>query len=335
MKRFTLLTLAAALLLAFASVAFAAAPAAQPMRKVDSFDFLVDYSGSMMMKHTGLGENKMEVAKTVLQRVNDRIPLLGYQGGLHTFAEDGELTPIQPYTKESLGAGIDALRSDLEVFHRLTPMGDGISYWTGALYNGMPSPKAVIIVSDGNKNRGMDPLQAAQEAYAANPGLCFHVISLADNKEGQEYLDAITSLKPECSVSVMAGDLLASDDAVMKFVNDVFVGRGGIDLRSIQFAFDSDVINSESADILDELAGMLVQGGSNITIAGHTCSIGTEEYNQRLSERRAASVKRYLVKKGIPESSMTAVGYGESNPAFDNSTEEGRRLNRRAEIDFN
>jgi OOP family OmpA-OmpF porin len=71
-----------------------------------------------------------------------------------------------------------------------------------------------------------------------------------------------------------------------------------------------------------------------IEVGGHTCSLGTDAYNMGLSERRAAAVKAYLVDKGIPASQITTKGYGESMPKFDNSTDEGRRLNRRAEIDF-
>jgi outer membrane protein OmpA-like peptidoglycan-associated protein len=70
-----------------------------------------------------------------------------------------------------------------------------------------------------------------------------------------------------------------------------------------------------------------------MSIEGHTDSIGTEAYNQGLSERRAAAVKNYLVKQGVPDGSrMTTVGYGESRPIADNKTPEGRFQNRRVEI---
>ena len=83
------------------------------------------------------------------------------------------------------------------------------------------------------------------------------------------------------------------------------------------------------------MAGLLKQRGGNIEVAGHTCSLGSDAYNQRLSERRAASVKAYLVKHGgIPASTISTRGYGESMPKYDNSTDEGRRMNRRAEIDW-
>jgi OOP family OmpA-OmpF porin len=69
-----------------------------------------------------------------------------------------------------------------------------------------------------------------------------------------------------------------------------------------------------------------------VNLSGHTDSIGTEAYNQKLSERRAASVKNYLTKKGIDAGRISAQGFGETKPIADNKTKEGRAKNRRVEI---
>ncbi|MDR0339602.1 MAG: OmpA family protein [Desulfovibrio sp.] len=334
MKRFTMMTLVSLMLMAFAATAMAAQPVNCQSPKVNSFDFLLDQSGSMMMFHKQMAENKFKLAKTALHLVNERIPELGYTGSIHTFAADREVVPQQTYSRPVFEKGFNSLKSTYEVFNRLTPMGDGIAHWTNALYAGLPSPAAVIIVSDGENNRGMDPLAAAQAALAANPGLVFHIISLADTHEGQLVLDSIAALRPGESVSVRAENLLDHGEAVDKFVTDVFCASGNIMLRSVQFALGSAVITRESASVLDELANILSGGSSNVTISGHTCSLGGDALNQRLSERRAASVKAYLVKKGIPADSMSTRGYGKTMPKYDNGTAEGRRLNRRAEIDF-
>lgn len=333
MKRFLMMAVAALVLVAFTGPSLASQPINCQAPKVNSFDFLLDYSGSMMMFHKQMAENKFKLAKTALTLINDRIPELGYTGSIHTFAADKEVVPQQTYNRAVFQKGFNSLKSTYEVFNRLTPMGDGINHWSSAVYAGLPTPTAVIIVSDGENNRGTDPLAAAQAAMAANPGLTFHIISLADTPAGQMLLDSIANLRPGQSVSVRAENLLDHEEVVDKFVIDVFCTTGRMVLRSVQFALNSAEINRESAAVLDELAGIL-SGRGNITIAGHTCSLGSDAYNQRLSERRAASVKAYLSKKGVPASSMMTVGYGESRPKYDNSTEEGRRLNRRAEIDF-
>jgi OOP family OmpA-OmpF porin len=67
-------------------------------------------------------------------------------------------------------------------------------------------------------------------------------------------------------------------------------------------------------------------------VQGFTDSIGTEEYNLGLSQRRADAVRNYLVEKGVDPKIITAKGYGESNPVASNDTKEGRALNRRVEF---
>jgi len=73
--------------------------------------------------------------------------------------------------------------------------------------------------------------------------------------------------------------------------------------------------------------------GAKIEVDGHTDSTGTDAYNQKLSERRAAAVKEYLIKEaGVDSSKITAVGYGVAKPVADNKTAAGRARNRRVEI---
>lgn len=100
------------------------------------------------------------------------------------------------------------------------------------------------------------------------------------------------------------------------------------------FDFDkSDIRESDVAKLKKAVEFVKKYPGFKIQLEGHTCSIGTEEYNQGLSERRAAAVKKYLVQEGgIDGKRITTIGYGESNPAATNDTREGREKNRRVEI---
>ena len=99
------------------------------------------------------------------------------------------------------------------------------------------------------------------------------------------------------------------------------------------FDFNKSNIKPAFQPSLDKLATVMSKyNRSEITIIGHTDSIGSNPYNQRLSEDRARSVKDYLVRRGVAASRMTIVGRGESEPRDTNSTEAGRQLNRRVEI---
>ncbi len=99
----------------------------------------------------------------------------------------------------------------------------------------------------------------------------------------------------------------------------------------VNFAFDSSVVTEQYFADLAELAAFLKRFDQvDVTIEGHTDSVGSEEYNQQLSERRARAVADMLVNShGIAASRLNAVGYGESRPVASNDTAEGRAQNRR------
>jgi len=111
------------------------------------------------------------------------------------------------------------------------------------------------------------------------------------------------------------------------------VKKERIVLRGINFDFDKSNIKPEFQPVLDEAAAILAKNVNiSVVIEGHTDSVGTEAYNQKLSERRADSVKKYLVGKGIASSRLETVGYGELHPIASNDTAEGRAMNRRVEF---
>ncbi len=104
----------------------------------------------------------------------------------------------------------------------------------------------------------------------------------------------------------------------------------------VLFSVNSASLKPGSYDELNRVARVLNQyPQTTITIAGHTDSTGSEVYNQKLSERRAEAVKNGLAGMGVNPARMTAIGYGESRPIADNSTEAGRQMNRRVEILIN
>lgn len=104
-------------------------------------------------------------------------------------------------------------------------------------------------------------------------------------------------------------------------------------LNQIYFEFNSSELLTMSYIQLDSLYNILEQKPTvRIEIRGHTDNIGSEGYNKKLSVERAASVYNYLIEKGIPKTRMKYRGFGPNIPVADNSTEQGRELNRRVEI---
>lgn len=124
------------------------------------------------------------------------------------------------------------------------------------------------------------------------------------------------------------------------------VQAGAIDIQRVgensllitmtgQTAFDTDSTQIKPGFVttMDKIANILVRyGKTQLTIVGHTDNVGTDQYNQSLSGRRAQTVDGYLQSKGVVPQRIASVGRGESAPRASNDTEEGRRLNRRVEI---
>ncbi|MBC7174108.1 MAG: OmpA family protein, partial [Polyangiaceae bacterium] len=106
-----------------------------------------------------------------------------------------------------------------------------------------------------------------------------------------------------------------------------------VTFEPVRFRRNSDEILPESHAMLREIGGVLAANPSmEIRVEGHTDSAGDDEYNMELSQRRAESVKRFLVDAGAKRRNIEARGYGESRPIADESTAEGRRQNRRVEF---
>ncbi len=113
------------------------------------------------------------------------------------------------------------------------------------------------------------------------------------------------------------------------------VAGGERQFSDVLFEFDRSDITAAGQNILDNAAEVVNSGAYKslrVNIAGHTDWIGSEGYNQALSERRANAVRSYLVKKGVDASRIHTFAYGEAVPKADNASDEGRALNRRAEI---
>ncbi|ADQ80768.1 OmpA/MotB domain protein [Paludibacter propionicigenes WB4] len=104
--------------------------------------------------------------------------------------------------------------------------------------------------------------------------------------------------------------------------------------QNIEFEFGSDKLTTNSYATLDQIALTLKDKSAKVrlSVAGYTDYIGTEEYNQILSVKRANSVRIYLLNKGVPASSVTITGYGEKDPVANNNTDKGRQANRRVEF---
>jgi OOP family OmpA-OmpF porin len=104
-------------------------------------------------------------------------------------------------------------------------------------------------------------------------------------------------------------------------------------LRGVNFDFDKANIRPDAAPILKEAATILKDNATlKVSVEGHTDAKGSDDYNLKLSMRRAAAVKAFLVKEGVAEGRLSTRGLGESQPVASNETDDGRAQNRRVEL---
>lgn len=101
----------------------------------------------------------------------------------------------------------------------------------------------------------------------------------------------------------------------------------------VHFALDSATLTRESQDHLERLAtGLRERPQARVRVAGHTCDLGTTEYNLALGQRRAAVVRDHLARLGVERERISVVSYGEESPADEGTSDEARAHNRRAEL---
>jgi outer membrane protein OmpA-like peptidoglycan-associated protein len=141
------------------------------------------------------------------------------------------------------------------------------------------------------------------------------------------------------AAGAIVGAMMDKQERELRQINGVSVTRTAdnelnVTVRNeVLFDFNSAALRSASRESLREMANVFDKyPNTTIEVAGHTDSVGTAAYNQRLSERRADSVTNYLEQLGVRGSRLDAIGYGESQPRATNSTANGRQLNRRVEI---
>jgi len=114
---------------------------------------------------------------------------------------------------------------------------------------------------------------------------------------------------------------------------EIYYDDDRFELKGVTFETGKTTILPSSTKILEAtVKGLQKYDSVKVEISGHTDNVGGEEFNMKLSQERAESVRSYLIKKGIAEDRITAVGYGYLRPKADNKTEKGRAQNRRIEI---
>jgi outer membrane protein OmpA-like peptidoglycan-associated protein len=189
------------------------------------------------------------------------------------------------------------------------------------------------------KTTSDDPNARAKRGAGAGAAAGAVVGAVVGNQSGNPRTGAAAGAAAGAAIGAAIGHRMDKQQRELQQIPGVEVTRPAeneIAVRmtnDILFDFNRADLRPESKSTLRSLANNFRQYPDEvITVEGHTDNIGSPDYNQGLSERRAHSVRSYLIDEGVPSSHIEARGYGESRPKATNSTPEGRQLNRRVEI---
>jgi outer membrane protein OmpA-like peptidoglycan-associated protein len=166
-------------------------------------------------------------------------------------------------------------------------------------------------------------LAAQQQAQAAQ-----HQADLAQ-QQAKAAQDA--AAKSEAEKQALRAALLDQFNRVLPTTD---TPRGlQVNMADVLFAFGKYELQPSAREALAKFSGIvLAHPGLHLSVEGYTDSVGSDAFNQTLSEQRANAVRDYLVQQGLDPTSITATGFGKSNPVASNDTATGRQQNRRVEI---
>ena len=184
-----------------------------------------------------------------------------------------------------------------------------------------------------------DPNGKAKRGAGVGAAAGAIVGAIIGNQSGGNRTGAVIGAAAGAAIGAAVGHKMDKQQEELKQIPGVEVTRPAENEIAVQltndilFDFNSYALRSESRETLRELANNFRQyPDEEVSVEGHTDNVGGDEYNQRLSEQRAGSVRDYLVDQGVPTDRVSAVGFGKNQPKASNDTPEGRQINRRVEI---
>ncbi|SDG68236.1 OmpA family protein [Mucilaginibacter sp. P25] len=222
---------------------------------------------------------------------------------------------------------------NLDGFNRAYPTKDHYSYGYAGLEFTLGSKSKPVLEWVNPVAMMYDELYdaALRQEVEALKGRVANVETAVNDLKKDSDGDGVADQFDKCP-GTAAGSVVDGSGCVIVFPKDTVAPTPAAAYSNIQFEFDSSVLRTSSYPVLDATSADLRSSGSAVEVDGFASSEGTAAHNLSLSKDRANSVKTYLVNSGVDAKKVKVKGYGETNPIADNSTEEGRVLNRRVQF---
>ncbi len=248
--------------------------------------------------------------------------------------------PLSPYLYAGLGANLKTINNPQSLLADNSKIGTQFNLGLGAEYK--INPNWTVVAEFGYHITNNSELDGTIVPFELNGRDTYLVLSA-----GMNYYFGHGEVSKQCEPcqGITGSDMtnynrieemikrhipkeVIKEVIVDKYI--VAISEDRLVLVGVNFAFDKSDLLPESYPVLDRAVRLLAEKPDvNVEIEGYTDFIGTAEYNQTLSEERADVVRHYLIAKGIASHRLSTIGYGQTNPIADNTTDEGRAMNRR------
>ena len=312
------------------------------IKTADNFLILFDTSSSMAeYVDKGAKVTKYDIARKILKQKLALLPDLGYNAGLYTFAPYKVVYPMGPLDKGKFAQAVNSLPAQPK----------GATFLPQALRNiesdikGLSGKTVVFIFTDGTgtfAGSTKDPEDYTQ-AFADKYNVCFYMLGDATDTRSEKRLTDMAKANA-CSRVIPFKQFVDNPNYITGALYVVKATERidtisetrivGLKVGDINFDFNKADVPSQYGAELDALGSFLKKNAKAYALlVGYTDSIGPEEYNLYLSNRRADSVADYLVNSlGVNRDQVVVNWYGEANPVASNDTDDGRAQNRRVEV---
>ena len=332
---------------------------------VDQSILIIDSSGSISRR------KQFPHEKALVQSLVSAMPAGKYEAGAIEFGGvERDTHPLGPFDRAALGnyAGdIDYLSEGTPLDQALAEAGaalkgKGDHAAITVVSDGLPTD---VVGREVPEEQALDAAKAAAKGYKGK--LCIHTVQVGSEPAGAAFLQKLS--KTTGCGSHRTASSLGTASALQSFQREVYLAsapvvaavdgdddgdgvlnskdrcpntpklvrvddRGCWASRDVYFETNSAEIDADSKELLRKLGVAVLEANPDLRVRvdGHTDSRGSDAYNQQLSERRAAAVRKFFIDEGIDAKRLESRGFGESQPAAPNDTPENMRLNRRVEF---
>jgi outer membrane protein OmpA-like peptidoglycan-associated protein len=293
------------------------------------------YAGSTLAK----AEEQLKAAEDAYSRKRDKKVVIATSRNVIETAEEARVIAIQKKTEEDAQLASDAERK-AAAEREAKARADAAAETLRRQQADEARAQALQAQADAEKMRQRAEQAAAAATKQQQEAETARAAALAQQQAAEEQRKAAEAQAEQARAAAAAAEkdkadmraqLLAQLNAVLQTQD---TARGLIvNMSDVLFDFGKYTLKPAAREKLAKISGIVMaHPGLNLQIEGYTDSVGSDQVNQQLSERRADTVRDYLIEQGVTGSSVTAQGFGKANPVASNDTPEGRSKNRRVQL---